>query len=421
MRSRPCPENPGKTPSPSRTLPGFVVNRILVPMINEAFQVLRRRHGLGRGHRRRHEGWANQPIGPLALADMIGLDVCLAVMEVYPRNSGDSKYRPASCCAKWWLPAVWGRKTGPKVFTPTKPPASRSSCARLRRLGQSRLRLQQETCYANRLSFQPPPEGLHFCKARGHVLLIGINRPAKQWLDAGHVPATGRGFSIPGSTTSQNCAGLLHAFGEHFTAGLGLPVIAEFMKKKRPEGHPPAGLVEPHDYGLPGHRRRTQPMVVAVKGICFTVGIELMLAPISSSRPTAAALHRWKLRRITPTGGATPRMPERAGAGNATLHLLTGDAFDAAKSCAATLCKSGACRPGTGRSFRNKPSAALPPIRRRPWWPRAPNVPAVIELARPPPWPISSPVQQRLANSEGSPPKACAPLSRNRPARFTGR
>ena len=84
----------GKSPITVKNAPGFVVNRILVPMINEAFFVLA--EGLATpdyidaGMRL----GCNQPIGPLALADMIGLDVCLAVMEVYLSEYGDSKYRP---------------------------------------------------------------------------------------------------------------------------------------------------------------------------------------------------------------------------------------------------------------------------------------------------------------------------------------
>jgi 3-hydroxybutyryl-CoA dehydrogenase len=54
----------------------------------------------------------NQPIGPLALANMIGLDVCLAVMEVYLTEFGDSNTGPARCSRKWWRPAAWAARRG---------------------------------------------------------------------------------------------------------------------------------------------------------------------------------------------------------------------------------------------------------------------------------------------------------------------
>jgi enoyl-CoA hydratase len=71
--------------------------------------------------------------------------------------------------------------------------------------------------------------------------------------------------------------GVLHAFGKHFTAGLDLPTIAPLMRSG--EKAIPLGLVEPTDLGTPGYRRRTKPMVVAVKGITYTLGIELSQRP----------------------------------------------------------------------------------------------------------------------------------------------
>ena len=121
----------------------------------------------------------------------------------------------------------------------------------------------------------PPPEGCISCEVRGHVLLIGVNRPAKR---NGWTPAMFQQLAQAYTRLDDEPelrVGLLHAFGEHFTAGLDLPLIAEFMKTGQKVI--PPGLVEPHDYGLPGYRRRAKPMVAAVKGICFTVGIELML------------------------------------------------------------------------------------------------------------------------------------------------
>lgn len=106
----------GKEPITVKNSPGFVVNRILLPMINEAFFVL-------------YEGLAspedidagmklgcNQPIGPLALADLIGLDTCLAVMEVFFENFSDSKYRPCPLLREMVAAGYLGRKTGRGVY-----------------------------------------------------------------------------------------------------------------------------------------------------------------------------------------------------------------------------------------------------------------------------------------------------------------
>ena len=106
----------GKTPISVKNAPGFVVNRILVPMINEAFFVLAEGLATPEDIDAGMKLGCNQPIGPLALADMIGLDVCLAVMEVYLAEFGDSKYRPAPLL-KEMVAAGWlGRKSGRGVY-----------------------------------------------------------------------------------------------------------------------------------------------------------------------------------------------------------------------------------------------------------------------------------------------------------------
>ncbi|PZQ53597.1 MAG: enoyl-CoA hydratase, partial [Variovorax paradoxus] len=92
-------------------------------------------------------------------------------------------------------------------------------------------------------------------------------------------------------------------------------------------------LVEPHNMGQPGYRRRTKPMVAAVQGICFTVGIELMLAAdITVAADNCRFSQLEVARNIMASGGATLRMAERAGMGNAMLHLLTADEFDSAEA-----------------------------------------------------------------------------------------
>jgi len=106
----------GKTPITVKNAPGFVVNRVLIPMINEAFFVLAEGTASAEDIDAGMKLGCNQPIGPLALADMVGLDVCLAVMNVYMNEFNDSKYRPCPLL-KEMVAAGWlGRKTGRGVY-----------------------------------------------------------------------------------------------------------------------------------------------------------------------------------------------------------------------------------------------------------------------------------------------------------------
>jgi 3-hydroxybutyryl-CoA dehydrogenase len=107
----------GKQPITVKNAPGFVVNRILVPMINEAFFVLAEGLATAEDIDAGMKLGCNQPIGPLALADMIGLDVCLAVMNVYLDEYGDSKYRPCPLLKEMVAAGRLGRKTGRGVYT----------------------------------------------------------------------------------------------------------------------------------------------------------------------------------------------------------------------------------------------------------------------------------------------------------------
>lgn len=106
----------GKTPITVKNAPGFVVNRILVPMINEAFFVLSEGLASAEDIDAGMKLGCNQPIGPLALADMVGLDVCLAVMEVYLSEFGDSKYRACPLLKEMVAAGRLGRKTGQGVY-----------------------------------------------------------------------------------------------------------------------------------------------------------------------------------------------------------------------------------------------------------------------------------------------------------------
>jgi 3-hydroxybutyryl-CoA dehydrogenase len=109
-------ERLGKTTTLSQDFPGFIANRILMPMINEAFFALMEGVGSAEDIDTTLLLGANQPMGPLALADLIGLDTCLSIMLVLHRELGDSKYRPCPLLRKHVDAGRLGRKTGRGVF-----------------------------------------------------------------------------------------------------------------------------------------------------------------------------------------------------------------------------------------------------------------------------------------------------------------
>lgn len=109
-------ENIGKKPVEVAEAPGFVVNRILIPMINEAFGILAEGIASAEDIDQSMMLGANHPMGPLALGDLIGLDVCLAIMDVLYKETGDTKYRAHSLMRKYVRAGWLGRKTGRGVY-----------------------------------------------------------------------------------------------------------------------------------------------------------------------------------------------------------------------------------------------------------------------------------------------------------------
>ena len=102
----------GKTPVEVKEAPGFVVNRILIPMINEAVGIYAEGVASVEGIDTAMKLGANHPMGPLALGDLVGLDICLAIMDVLYNETGDSKYRAHTLLRKMVRAGKLGMKTG---------------------------------------------------------------------------------------------------------------------------------------------------------------------------------------------------------------------------------------------------------------------------------------------------------------------
>lgn len=169
-------------------------------------------------------------------------------------------------------------------------------------------------------------DGRIVIEKRDRVLIIKLDRPKKL-----------NGFSIKMikelaaaytafEQDDDAWVGLLCAAGPHFTAGLQLDQIGPYMA--RGESLWPDGAIDPFGLRTP---KRSKPLVTAVQGITYTVGIELMLATDMVVAAHDCRFSQLEVKRgIMATGGATIRMAERAGWGNAMRYLLTGDEFDAA-------------------------------------------------------------------------------------------
>jgi enoyl-CoA hydratase len=164
----------------------------------------------------------------------------------------------------------------------------------------------------------------------GHVLLIGLNRPAKRnAFDLEMLDRLALAYARLEDDDEIRC-GVLFAEGEMFTAGLDLGQVAPKVVEQGILQFP-EGAIDP--LGLHGERQRTKPLVIAVQGKCLTIGIELMLAADIRVAAENAIFGQIEIKRgIFPFGGATLRFPAQAGWGNAMRWLLTGDEFDAAEA-----------------------------------------------------------------------------------------
>ena len=107
----------GKTPVEANDFPGFIANRILMPMINEAVYCLMEGVGSAEAIDTVMKLGMNHPMGPLALADFIGLDTCLAILEVMHAGLGDPKYRPCPLLRKYVAAGWLGKKAGRGFYT----------------------------------------------------------------------------------------------------------------------------------------------------------------------------------------------------------------------------------------------------------------------------------------------------------------
>jgi enoyl-CoA hydratase len=163
----------------------------------------------------------------------------------------------------------------------------------------------------------------------GHILLIGLNRTDKRnAADLQLLQELSLAYGQLESDPDLRC-GLVYAHGDHFTGGLDLADVGPRMTGAGLDIVPEGGI---NPWQVEG-QSLTKPVVIAVQGICLTLGIELILASdiaVAAESTTFAQIE--VARGILPFGGATIRLPRAVGWGNAMRWILTGDTFDAAEA-----------------------------------------------------------------------------------------
>ncbi len=162
---------------------------------------------------------------------------------------------------------------------------------------------------------------------KNHLLLIGLNRPEKMnAFDPEMYMELAAALGRLDGDSGLRC-GLLFAHGDNFTAGLDLVKWVEiFSSGSFPQLD--QGLCDP--FGLDPDRRLSKPLVIAVHGICYTIGLELLLAADVRVASVNTRFGQIEVKRgIYPVGGATIRLPQEVGWGNAMRYLLTGDEISA--------------------------------------------------------------------------------------------
>jgi enoyl-CoA hydratase len=170
-------------------------------------------------------------------------------------------------------------------------------------------------------------ESLVTVEQSGHVLLIGLNRPDK--LNAANMAMLQELAIAYGKLDSDPKlrVGLVFAHGDHFTAGLDLADVAPRLNADGLAMVPEGGL---DPWGIQS-KQVSKPVVMAIQGTCFTLGVELALnSEVVVAADNAVFAQLEVSRGILPFGGATKRFPRAAGWSNAMRFLLTGDKFDAA-------------------------------------------------------------------------------------------
>lgn len=176
---------------------------------------------------------------------------------------------------------------------------------------------------------------------RGHVLLMGLNRPRKMnAFNLRMLRELGEAIERFEADDELRCA-VLFAHGDHFTAGLDLAEVGPAVA--RGEDIFPADRIDIVDLTGP---RRAKPLVCAAQGYCLTAGLELLLAADIRLGASDLRIAQMEVKRgIMPFGGATLRLPQVAGWGNAMRYLLTGDEFDAQEALRIGVLQE-VCEPG---------------------------------------------------------------------------